>query len=280
MNFKGYSEESLKWVENGDEIVAIIYFLTGLIATMFGSMAGLGGGIIIKPVLDFLGDYDVESIAVLSASTVFAMACVSLITSAKSDVKINVKSSLTIAIGSIIGGLVGKLSFGYIIDMFENAGKVTVIQSLMIAVLMCFIYVFVRYKHKMKTYNMNNIFIIVGIGFILGVLAAFLGIGGGPFNVAILALCFSMNAKESALNSIFIIFFSQLSALMLLMFTTGFGSLDLSMLLYMLPGGVLGGFVGSKIAKSIDGWLVEKIFAVGIILIIVISVWNVVNYYI
>src|SRR5699024_3827663 len=70
-----------------------------------------------------------------------------------------------------------------------------------IAVLMCFIYVFVRYKHKMKTYNMNNIFIIVGIGFILGVLAAFLGIGGGPFNVAILALCFSMNAKESALRS-------------------------------------------------------------------------------
>src|SRR5699024_12696571 len=89
------------------------------------------------------------------------------------------------------------------------------------------------------------------------------------------ALCFSMNAKESALNSIFIIFFSQLSALMLLMFTTGFGSLDLSMLLYMLPGGVRGGFVGSKIAKSIDGWRVEKRYAVGIILSIGSSVWNV-----
>src|SRR5699024_6876573 len=98
MNFKGYSEESLKWVENGDEIVAIIYFLTGIIATMLGSMAGLGGCIIIRPVLEFVGEYDVGSIAVLSASTVFVMACVSLITSAKSDVKINVKSSLTMAI--------------------------------------------------------------------------------------------------------------------------------------------------------------------------------------
>src|SRR5699024_5886299 len=138
-----------------------------------------------------------------------------------------------IAIGSIIGGLVGKLSFGYIVGMFDNAGKVTVIQSLMIAILMCAIYVFVRYKHRINTYQMDNVIMIVLIGFVLGVLAAFLGIGGGPFNVAILALCFSMNAKESALNSIFIIFFSQLSALMLLMFTTGFGSLDLSMLLYM-----------------------------------------------
>src|SRR5699024_7040627 len=138
-----------------------------------------------------------------------------------------------IAIGSIIGGLVGKLSFGYIIDMFENAGKVTVIQSLMIAVLMCFIYVFVRYKHKMKTYNMNNIFIIVGIGFILGVLAAFFGIGGGPFNVAILALCFSLNAKDSAFNSIFIIFFSKLSALLLFIFLTCFGTFVLLFLLYL-----------------------------------------------
>src|SRR5699024_12677236 len=102
MNFKGYSEESLKWVENGDEIVAIIYFLTGLIATMFGSMAGLGGGFIIKPVLDFLGDYGVESIAVLSVSTVFGLGWVSLLTSGKSDVKLNVKSSFPIALGSII----------------------------------------------------------------------------------------------------------------------------------------------------------------------------------
>src|SRR5699024_12273269 len=113
-------------------------------------------------------------------------------------------------------------------------------QYFMIVFLFCFIFVFISYKDKMIMFIMNYIFIIVWIGFILGVLAAFLGICGGPFNVAILALCFSMNAKESALNSIFIIFFSQLSALMLLMFTTGFGSLDLSMLLYMLPGGVLG----------------------------------------
>lgn len=260
--------------------MAIIYFLTGLLATMFGSMAGLGGGIIIKPVLDFLGDYDVESIAVLSATTVFAMACVSLITSTKSEVKINVKSSFTIAVGSILGGIVGKLSFGYIVGSIQNVDKVTVIQSLMIAVLMCFIYMFVRYKHKMKTYEMNNVWMIVLIGFVLGVLAAFLGIGGGPFNVAILALFFSMGAKESALNSIFIIFFSQLSALVLLAFTTGFSSLDLSMLLYMVPGGMLGGFVGSKIAKRVDSQLVEKIFAVGIILIIVISAWNVVTYYV
>src|SRR5699024_8599520 len=141
--------------------------------------------------------------AVLSASTVFAMACVSLISSAKSGVKINVKSSLIIAIGSILGGITGKLSFHYLIGLFENNEMVSVIQSFIIAILMCLIYIFVRNKSNLKTYELNSIFMIVFIGFILGVLAAFLGIGGGPFNVAILALCFSMGAKESALNSIF-----------------------------------------------------------------------------
>ena len=260
--------------------MAVIYFLIGLGATIFGSMAGLGGGIIIKPVLDFLGDYDVESIAVLSAATVFSMSAVSLVSSVKSEVKIHIPSSLKIAIGSILGGIAGKLSFHYILGLFEQMEMITVIQSVMIALLMCLIYFFVKNKGNIKTYQLNNTAMIILIGFVLGVLAAFLGIGGGPFNVAVLALCFSMSAKESALNSIFIIFFSQLAALLLMVFTTGFSGLDLSMLTFMIPGGILGGFLGSKVSKRVNDHLVEKIFAIGIVIIILISIWNIITYYI
>ncbi|HLQ75126.1 MAG TPA: sulfite exporter TauE/SafE family protein, partial [Alloiococcus sp.] len=59
-------------------IIWLIYFAVGLIATIFGALAGLGGGVIIKPVLDLLGDYDVGTISVLSAATVFSMSVVSL----------------------------------------------------------------------------------------------------------------------------------------------------------------------------------------------------------
>ena len=40
-------------------------------------------------------------------------------------------------------------------------------------------------------------------------LSAFLGIGGGPINLAILSFCFSMDSKTAALNSLYIILFSQ-----------------------------------------------------------------------
>ena len=49
----------------------IIYFLLSLVATTIGSLTGMGGGVIIKPLMDVLGDYDVQTIGVVSSITVF-----------------------------------------------------------------------------------------------------------------------------------------------------------------------------------------------------------------
>lgn len=257
-----------------------IYFVIGLFASVFGALAGLGGGVIIKPVLDLLGNYDVGTISILSAATVLSMTTVSLISSRRTNIKINVKQSLILALGSIIGGIVGKILFNYIVILIPASDIITVIQAAMIGMLMILIYIFVKHRSKMRTYHLRNPFIIIGMGFILGMIAAFLGIGGGPFNVAILAMFFSMGVKESALNSIFIIFFSQLSALLLTAFTTGFAAFDLSMLGFMIVGGILGGFIGSRISRVISDQLVEKIFVIGIIGIIFINIFNIARYFI
>jgi len=261
-------------------IIGVLYLLIGLIATIFGALAGLGGGVIIKPFLDFLGHYNVETISVLSAATVFSMSSVSLLNSIKMDVKINVKTSLKLAIGSVLGGVIGKAIFNYIVELIDASDFVTAIQAVMIGLFMVAIYIFVKYRGKMKMYELQNSALIVSIGIVLGMIAAFLGIGGGPFNVAILAICFSMGVKESALNSIFIICFSQISALLLVAFTTGFSQFDLTMLFFMIPGGILGGFIGSRLARVISDQLVERIFMAGIIGIILINVFNVVRYFI
>ncbi|MEG2119590.1 MAG: sulfite exporter TauE/SafE family protein, partial [Pseudoflavonifractor sp.] len=56
----------------------LLYFLIAIGATTAGSMTGMGGGVIIKPLLDLLHGFDVETIGVLSAITVFAMSVVSI----------------------------------------------------------------------------------------------------------------------------------------------------------------------------------------------------------
>src|SRR5699024_5448607 len=222
-------------------IIIFLYFFIGLAASVFGALAGLGGGIIIKPVLDLLGQFDVETIGILSAATVFSMSAVSLVSSVRQNIKIKIKLSMWIALSSIIGGVIRKLAFIFTVECIQNSELVSLIQASILAILMVVIFIFVKYKHRFKTYQLKNPLMIIGVGLALGVLAAFLGIGGGPFNVAILTLLFSMNSKEAGLNSIFIIFFSQISSLMYTASTTGFGAFDLVMLPYMIVGGVLGG---------------------------------------
>lgn len=234
---------------------------------------------IIKPVLDVLGDYDVGTIGILSAATVLSMTCVSLLASVKTDLKINVKQSSLLAVGSIIGGIIGKVLFNYIVFWINVSDIVTVIQASMLGLLMVLIYISVKYRRKWKTYQLQSPLVIISIGFVLGMIAAFLGIGGGPFNMAILAMFFSMGMKESALNSIFIIFFSQLSALLLTAFTPGFAPFDLSVLPFMIAGGILGGLLGSRLLRMFSDRVVERIFTIGVVGIVFMNIFNIVRYF-
>ncbi|CAM4101547.1 sulfite exporter TauE/SafE family protein [Lederbergia lenta] len=258
----------------GSADISIIYFFVGLLASIVGSIAGLGGGVIIKPALDFLGDYDVAAIGVLSAATVFAMACVSLLNAAHSGIKIKGKVSIILAAGSIVGGFIGKIIFNYLVSSIVNHELITTIQSGMLACLMFIIYLSVKNIERIRTYQLKNIALIFIIGFGLGTLASFLGIGGGPLNVAVLALAFSMTAKESAINSIFIIFFSQLSSLAITGITGGFSTIDLSILGLMVAGGVIGGLIGAVLSVKFNNVQVEKIFNLTLMGILVLNIYN------
>lgn len=258
----------------------VLYFLVGLCASVLGSIAGLGGGVIIKPVLDTLGHYDVSTISVLSAATVFSMAVVSLINSKRLGVKIKGKTSLTLAIGSIMGGILGKSIFNYLITDINDTEFISFIQSGILAILMLVIFVLVSNKDKMHTYKIESIWVVVLVGLVLGIISSFLGIGGGPLNVAVLYLLFSMAAKETIINSIFIIFFSQLSTLITVGLTTGLNIYDLSMLKYMIVGAILGGLLGTSLSKKLTDQTTIMIFNVTIIVILFMNIYNMIRYYI
>ncbi len=59
-----------------------------------------------------------------------------------------------------------------------------------------------------KTFNVKNPIAILLSGVLLDTAAAFLGIGGGPINVAFLTLMFSFTMRDAAVYSVAVIFFS------------------------------------------------------------------------
>ena len=53
----------------------LIFFLVSLLASVVGAICGIGGGVIIKPVLDLLHLESVSTISFLSVCTVLSMSC-------------------------------------------------------------------------------------------------------------------------------------------------------------------------------------------------------------
>lgn len=155
-----------------------IYFITAICATTLGSLAGLGGGVIIKPILDALGDYNLSTVGVLSSITVFSMAFIATIKQFKSGFKINL-SIVTLAIGSILGGGIGKKAFDIFLTLFDNESYGKGIQAIILTILL----VLVLQKNSLPKYKIINISVVFLVGLLLGGIASFLGIGGGPINV-------------------------------------------------------------------------------------------------
>lgn len=259
-------------------VIFIIYLLVGLLSSIIGAIAGLGGGVIIKPVLDSIGTYDVSTIGILSGTTVFAMACVSVIKTARSGYVIRGKTIFVIAAGSIIGGILGQYIFNHLIENWDKPDFITVLQAGTLAIILIFVYILTRLKNIIRTYNFKNLLLIFMIGLALGTLSAFLGIGGGPLNMLVLSLLFSMNVRDAAINSIFIIFFSQLASLITVFFTTGFAEYDLSMLVYMIAGGIIGGLIGTSLSQRLRLASIDRLYAITILGLAILNIFNMIRY--
>ena len=58
-------------------MIGLIYFLVIVLANAVGAVSGMGGGVLIKPIFDFIGAHSVAAISFYSATAVFTMSIVS-----------------------------------------------------------------------------------------------------------------------------------------------------------------------------------------------------------
>ncbi|MBN2853043.1 MAG: sulfite exporter TauE/SafE family protein [Clostridia bacterium] len=251
--------------------MGMLYLLVALIATIIGGMTGIGGGVIIKPVLDAFSTYDVSSINILSSVTIFSMAAVSFTQNSINGFKLS-KNLVFLAVGSIIGGLLGKeLLFFVTATMISR--NIVIMQSGILALLL----VVVLFKSRIRSHYVKNVFVIILVGIFLGTTSSFLGVGGGPINVFVLHLFLEMDTKQLTVSSIFVILLSQFSKLSAITFTSGFSSFHLEMLVYMIPGGIAGGLLGTFLLKKTHVNHIKKVFNLVVGIIILLNIFNIIR---
>ena len=117
----------------------------------------------------------------------------------------------------------------------------------------------------------------LGLGVVLGVLGSFLGIGGGPFNVALLSYFFSMPTKKATQNSLLIVLFSQLTSTVKTI-AAGAPAFDPAILAGMILLAILGSEVGRRINKKIDNRQATLCLEGAMVLIMAINVYNAIKF--
>ena len=259
--------------------MVVLFFAVSFLASIAGAICGIGGGVIIKPVLDMFGLASVSTISFLSGCTVLAMSIYSVgknILAHENRVDFAVGTPL--AIGAAVGGVVGKQLFSTIKAMFANANAVGSVQAVCLALVTLATFIYTLNKAKIKTHQVTNKAVCVAVGLVLGIMSSFLGIGGGPINLVVLFFLFSMDTKTAAQNSLYIILFSQITSFITTLVTRSVPEFEVLALMFMVAGGIGGGMAGRKINKKMDNAAVDKLFLCLMAVIILISCYNAVKY--
>lgn len=88
------------------------FFVISLAASIVGAICGIGGGVIIKPLLDAFGILDVKTISFLSGCTVLSMSVYSFVISkVKRESLVDMKIGTPLALGAAAGGFWERISF-------------------------------------------------------------------------------------------------------------------------------------------------------------------------
>lgn len=254
----------------------ILFFLVAFLASVVGAICGIGGGVIIKPALDSFGVMSVAAISFLSGCTVLAMSSYSVLKAKLAgDCQVQVASGLPLAIGAVVGGLAGKELFDVVASLSRDKDKVGMVQAICLLVITLGTLVYTIYKDKIKTHHIQNKVLSLVIGLLLGMISAFLGIGGGPMNLVVLFYFFSMETKVAAAHSLYIIFFSQLASLVGIFVTNRLPEFNIWLLGITVVGGIGGSIVGRKINRQMDNKMVEQLFIGLMIVLILINAYNI-----
>ena len=147
----------------------------------------------------------------------------------------------------------------------------------MLGITLILILIYTLNKQKFRHYRIQSKLAMLLVGVFLGGISVFLGIGGGPLNVASLMLLFSYEMKEATIYSIATILFSQVSKLGSIILKGTIMTFDLSLIPYICISAIMGGYIGTTLNQKLDNKKIERVYIALIIALIGVSCFNVIK---
>ena len=216
--------------------------LLGFAAGVLGSMIGLGGGIVVVPVLTFFG-FSPALAASNSLFAAFSNAVASSVSYAKQkriEYSIGLKFGLLAIPGTVLGAFI---SHDITSSLFKILFGIVLIASS--------VYIFSRRKIEPKERNLSKQIMVLATGasFFAGIISSLFGIGGGIVFVPLMVIVVRLSMKIAAPTSQFILLFVSASGMAV---HALLGHPDFYQALLLAIGAFGGGLVGSRLSLEVE----------------------------
>ncbi|MDH5482153.1 MAG: sulfite exporter TauE/SafE family protein [Candidatus Bathyarchaeota archaeon] len=241
-------------------LLIVFGFFIGIIA----SMAGVGGGIFIVPLLTLFYGFIVKSATATSLTTIIFTAVASAINYARQK-RIYYKTGLILVITTAPGAYVG----AWLATITEERTLGLVFGGFLVLVAARMIIDVLRTKTQSKNTatttdselikSRKTIIIGIGLSFFGGVASGLLGIGGGTLIVPIMAVALGMPIHYATATSMFTMIFTSISGV-----ARYYQSelIDFPVALILAVGTIFGAQVGAHTSKKVSGKNLSLIFSI------------------
>jgi uncharacterized membrane protein YfcA len=257
----------------------LFFFCAAFIPSVIGAVSGIGGGIIIKPVLDAFSGLRLQEIIFLSGFTVLSMSFVSLLRNRKNGAALERGRGTAMAVGAALGGVGGKAVFDLFLAVFPGTALTGMVQSVMLTGLTGVVMVYLRRKGSIVPKNIRSPLSCVFLGLGLGLVSAFLGIGGGPINIMVISYFLGMDSKTTVLHSLYTIFLSQTAGFLFSVLSGNIYPQNSFITTSMITGGILGGLLGSHIVKKMRNEETDRFFYFVLLMVMILSAYNIIRFF-
>ncbi|MBS4211619.1 MULTISPECIES: sulfite exporter TauE/SafE family protein [Neobacillus] len=263
-----------------DISTGLLLLLVGIIAGGYGTIVGAGGGFIFVPVLLMVFQLK-PAVAAGSGLVIVLINAISGVVGYARKGQINYWMGMTLAIGALPGSLIGFL----LLQLYSS----NFFYILFASILVC-LGIFLMVKNTSVQLNRKQVLLegerdglssrnaefesvdipsvqskwLLPLGFLMGILSSYLGIGGGWLLVPILIYLFHVSTHQATATSIFSLCIYSSAGVFLHFY---YGSFDWFTIVWGGAGVTIGAQFGVIMAQKIPGKIVLQMLSVLLIII-------------
>ena len=253
---------------------SFLLILFSIFIGVLASMLGIGGGILVVPLLNLVyGLTSQISVGTSLFTTLFT--AISSTISYRRQRRIDYRAGLIMVIGSIPGGMVG----AYATNFISSVGLATIFGATLVLVSLRFLRGEKSSSNKRLSHGWRrrivdskgevfeytaNVLPGVAAGFLAGLVSGFLGVGGGIVMVPVLRLVVGFPMHLAVAASLFIMVLTSLSGTIV---HVKLGHVILEFALPLVVGVIVGAQIGSRAAKRLSAPWLQRLFGIALFLI-------------